>query len=240
MLSKIEEQYTKYNEIFNDLDNLFLDTDKTARVLLENSLYLSVFTVFEGFLKELIDNYIETISEKDIKFTQLSEGIACLYFLEYEKNIERIFNHSGEPQIDAFRHYFGRVKASIPSKELKKHIRFEFLHESKLNGYYKDLFDQIIGERNFLTELKIEQSHEFETFFKMEIEWDAYTFLREFTKKVRNNIAHQNQEFKIDGFSSFESITNTFLFIIRELINRYEKYNEVKLTEYSENIMAQF
>ena len=60
MIPEINEKYRLYKEIYNKV--LFiLDGDKSsklARDLLENSLYLSVFTTFESFLKNIIDNYI--------------------------------------------------------------------------------------------------------------------------------------------------------------------------------------
>ena len=122
---------------------------------------------------------------------------------------------------------------------MEKHIRFEFLHESKLNGYYKDLFEQIIGERDFLTNLKLKE--EFDDFKGLlDIEGDAFTFLREFTVNIRNNIAHRNQEFSIKGYYSFQKITDTFLFIMRELADRYEKYNSIKLEKNEKNMLSGF
>ena len=42
---------------------------------------------------------------------------------------------------------------------------------------------------------------------------------------VRNNIAHENQAFKIEGFSSFQKVTDAFLFIIESIVHKYEIYN---------------
>ena len=60
MIPEINEKYRSYKEIHNKVLPI-LDGDKSsklARDLLENSLYLSVFTTFESFLKNIIDNYI--------------------------------------------------------------------------------------------------------------------------------------------------------------------------------------
>ena len=59
MLSEIEEQYKVYNRIFDNLNNIGGSNDKIIQNLLKNSLYLSVFTVFENFLKVLINDYLE-------------------------------------------------------------------------------------------------------------------------------------------------------------------------------------
>lgn len=239
MLSEIEEQYKVYNRIFDNLNNIGGSNDKIIQNLLKNSLYLSVFTVFENFLKVLINDYLENIVGRGVKFDQLSDGVACAMFLSDEKRIKGIFSKSGDAQSNAFRSYFETIKKNISKQKLEKHVRFEFLHESKLNGYYKDLFEQIIGERDFLTNLKLKE--EFDDFKGLlDIEGDAFTFLREFTVNIRNNIAHGNQEFSIKGYYSFQKITDTFLFIMRELADRYEKYNSIKLEKNEKNMLSGF
>lgn len=239
MLSQIKEKYKIYNEIFYSLDSLELSNNSTAKILLENSLYLSVFTVFENFLKDLIQHYLDNISEKGIKFVQLSNGFACAIFLGHEKRINNIFNKTGENQLKDFNKYFQIIQNNLSKQDLAKYIHFEFLHESKLTGYYKDLFEQIIGEREFLTKLKLKE--EFNDFDGLiNIEGDAFTFLREYTMNVRNNIAHKNQTFKVDGFVSFDKVTDTFLFIMTELIKKYEKYNNFIFEENSKNILNEF
>lgn len=239
MLSQIKEKYKIYNEIFYNLDSLDLSNNLTAKILLENSLYLSVFTVFENFLKDLIQHYLDNISEKGIKFVQLSNGFACAIFLGHEKRINNIFNTTEENQLKAFKSYFQIIQNNLSKQDLAKYIHFEFLHESKLTGYYKDLFEQIIGEREFLTNLKLKE--EFNDFNGLiNIEGDAFTFLREYTMNVRNNIAHENQIFKVDGFVSFDKVTDTFLFIMTELIKKYEKYNNFIFEENSKNILNEF
>lgn len=236
MLQKIEVKYKIYNDIFNNLEH---ESNSTVKTLIENSLYLSVFTVFEDFLKNLIKNYLDNISKKGIKFTQLSNGLAYKIFLDNEKRINNIFNGSEKKKENAFDSYFKLIKNDLSKEELAKYIHFEFLHEGKLNGYYKDLFEQIIGEREILTNLKLkEECNDFDGL--IEIQGDAYTFLREYTVKVRNNIAHDMQLFKVDGFTSFNKITDAFLFIMQELKKIYEKHNGFELKENENNLLSEF
>ena len=94
MLSEIEEQYKVYNRIFDNLNNIGGSNDKIIQNLLKNSLYLSVFTVFENFLKVLINDYLENIVGRGVKFDQLSDGVACAMFLSDEKRIKGIFSKS--------------------------------------------------------------------------------------------------------------------------------------------------
>lgn len=240
MLSEIIENYKKYNEIYT---NMCLDkTDNELdKILLENSLYLSVFTTFEEFLKELIDNYVNNAVLKGIRFADLSEGIAQSYFLTNEKRVQSIFGTSdAEKQRKAFKSYFSNLKDSIDKKELKKHIHFEFLHESKLNGYYRDLFEQLFNNRQFLDDLKLNENIEgYENLEVISIGEDANTFLKEYTSKIRNNIAHQNQKFVIKGYS-FQTITKSFLYIIESMINTYEVNTGFKFMYEEKNILEDF
>ena len=52
------------------------------KFLLENSLYLSIFTTFEWFLRSLIESYVTNITEEGICFIDLSEGIAKKNFFK--------------------------------------------------------------------------------------------------------------------------------------------------------------
>ncbi|NLL63117.1 MAG: hypothetical protein GX241_02565 [Ruminococcaceae bacterium] len=87
MLSKIRNSYQIYNEVHKkilpQLDGS--EIDKRARILLENSLYLSVFTTFENFLKDIIENYIDNISKSGISFVDLTDNFARRVFLSQEK-----------------------------------------------------------------------------------------------------------------------------------------------------------
>lgn len=60
MLSEIHQKYQLYKEIYEkELETIVEKTSnlEIVRSLLENSLYLSVFSIFESYLKELINNY---------------------------------------------------------------------------------------------------------------------------------------------------------------------------------------
>ncbi|WP_221762873.1 hypothetical protein, partial [Streptococcus mitis] len=53
--TSILNTYDEYKNVYNNsLDFL----EGNAKILLENSLYLSIFTTFELFLKDIIDIYI--------------------------------------------------------------------------------------------------------------------------------------------------------------------------------------
>jgi hypothetical protein len=239
MLTQIKEKYKGYNDIFNSMESLDKIVHPKAKILLENSLYLSVFTIFENFLKSLIENYLDNVCKKGIKFTDLSSGFACSIFVSKEKRIKHIFETTEEKQIDSFKSYFELIKNDLTKEDLHNYIHFEFLHENKLNGYYKDLFEQIIGERDFLTNLKLKEDfNDFDGLIN--IQGDAFTFLREYTSKVRNNIAHENQAFKIEGFSSFQRVTDAFFFIIEAIVNKYQNYTGFSFEIDEKNILDEF
>lgn len=240
MISEIKENYRKYNEIYNEMCS-GKKGDDLYKILLENSLYLSVFTTFEEFLKELIENYINNVDKQGIKFSDLSEGIALSYFLLLEKRIQSIFETSNvEKQKKAFNSYFSVIGKKLNKQELQKHIHFEFLHENKLNGYYRDLFEQLFNNRNFLDELKLKENIDgYEDLDVISVGEDANTFLKEYTSKIRNNIAHQNQKFVIKGYT-FKTVTEIFLFIIESMISAYEKNTGFQFILEEKNILDDF
>ena len=144
MLSEINEKYQSYKEIHNRVLPI-LDGDKSselARILLENSLYLSVFTTFENFLKNLIDNYIYNKEKAGVKFIDLSERIAHSLFSNKESQIKFIFDDKNKDKNKSFDTFFKWLTEDVDKKTSETHIHFEFLHKDKLNGYYKDLFQR--------------------------------------------------------------------------------------------------
>lgn len=228
MLSEIKKKYQLYKDIYDKVLPMLEEKGDLgiARGLLENSLYLSVFTTFENYLKELINNYNYNRAIQGVKFTELSERIAHSIFIEKEKQIRYIFDDKNKNKERAFDAYFRTLKDDISSDILQKHIRFEFLHKDKLNGYYKDLFQEILGDGEFLNNLilikKSEEfkSEEFKDILEIKIQSNATTFLDNYTEKIRNNIAHENEKFRIEN-SSFEEIVNTFEYIIVEINEKY-------------------
>ena len=140
MLSEINNKYQSYKDIYNKiLPSLDKEMNsELAKNLLRNSLYLSVFTTFENFLKDLIDNYIYNKEKAGVKFTDLSERIAHLIFSTKETQIKFIFDDKNKDKNKSFDAFFKLLKGNIDKKTLETHIHFEFLHKDKLNGYYKD------------------------------------------------------------------------------------------------------
>lgn len=241
MLNIIENDFDVYKSVYLDILPKFADkeVDKKARVLLENSLYLSVFTTFENFLKELIKNYVENISETGITFFQLTDGFAETYFISQERRISSIFDESDEKRKRAFSSYFKSIKGNLEKKQLNSLIKFEFLHKSKLDGYYKDLFELMLGDRDFLSNVKLTESKaDFEGL--LDVKGDAFTFLVEYTDKVRNSIAHENEKFQIEGFHSFEKVVDAFLAIISKIIQKYEAHTGFKFELKADNLLDEF
>ena len=52
-----------------------------------------------------------------------------------------------------------------------------------------------------------------------------------YTDKIRNNIAHQNENFRIEEYSSFNQIVDTFYQIIQEICTKYTNYTGFNLED---------
>lgn len=234
MLPEIKKRYQSYKDIYNKvLPILDKDTNsKLARDLLENSLYLSAFTTFENFLKDLIDNYIYNKEKAGVKFIDLSERIAHSLFSKKESTIKFIFDDKNKNKNKSFDAFFKSLTENIDKKTLETHIHFEFLHKDKLNGYYKDLFQEILGDSEFLNNLELTQDiDDFGGLLNQQIQSNAATFLCEYTDKIRNNIAHENEKFKIGEYSSFDDIADAFYAIIVEIDKKYKSNTGFNLEE---------
>ncbi len=245
MLDKIKKDYEAYKEIYKIILPTLTNTDTQTRAkyLLENSLYLSVFTTFEQFLKNVIDHYIYHSVRKGIKFTDLSEGFAHSIFLARKKQIKHILDTTGNRSKNAFKGYFNLLKSNLPKETLKNHIHFEFPHEKKLNSYYKDLFQEILGDDNFLSNLKLSQTVADFTdgLLTQKLEEDAFTFLCNYITKIRNNIAHKNEDYIVEESSSFNKVVDTFYEIISKIAERYRTKTGFILTDTIEdNILDSF
>lgn len=239
MYSDIEEKFIVYKEIYNQIIPSIPENSqkKKAQTLLENSLYLSVFTTFEWFIRTLINDYVIKVSERGICFNDLSAGIAKYVFLGYERRIIDLFNKSSDNQSDAFRSYYESLKNNFTANQLRGYIRFEFFHENKLNGYYKDLFEQVLGNREFLTELMITTCDDNLSPI-LETRQSASQFLIEFTGKVRNNIAHENSEFVLsDDDYDFNSVIYRFLQIVKSIEDAYIAYTGFEISLPKENLL---
>ena len=106
------------------------------------------------------------------------------------------------------------------------------MHKDKLNVYYKDFF---LGnfERKWFSKWFNSYAKEwgFSGLLDTEIQSDAATFLYEYTDKIKNNIAHENEKFKIGDISSFEEVVNTFEYIIIEITKKYKSNTGFDLEE---------
>ena len=112
MYDVIKERFDAYKKIHDDIlprINHETETDK-AKILLENSLYLSIFTTFEWFLRSLIDSYVTNITEEGICFIDLSEGIAKNIFLSHESRINAVFRSKSDKQNKAFNSFYSMLK----------------------------------------------------------------------------------------------------------------------------------
>ncbi|VTY44234.1 MAE_28990/MAE_18760 family HEPN-like nuclease [Veillonella atypica] len=239
MYSDIEQKFIVYKEIYKQIIPSIPESSqkKKAQTLLENSLYLSVFTTFEWFIRTLIDDYVIKVSERGICFNDLSPGIARYVFLGHERRIKDLFNKSSDNQVEAFCSYYRSLKNNFTANQLRSYIRFEFFHEHKLNGYYKDLFEQVLGNREFLTELMITTCDDNLNPI-LETRQSASQFLVEFTGKVRNNIAHENSEFVLsDDDYDFNSVIYRFLQIVKGIEDAYIKYTGFEISLPKENLL---
>lgn len=123
MLLEIKESYNSYKEIYKKvLPEINGETSsELARALLENSLYLSVFTTFENFLKKVIDNYIYNKEKQGVMVLELSDRIAHAWFVQNEKQIVDIFSNKKDRN-KAFDSFFKMLKSNVDKKTLETHI----------------------------------------------------------------------------------------------------------------------
>ena len=238
MYDVIKERFDAYKKIHDDIlprINHETETDK-AKILLENSLYLSIFTTFEWFLRSLIDSYVTNITEEGICFIDLSEGIAKNIFLSHESRINAVFRSKSDKQNKAFNSFYSMLKDTYNKSDLEPFIHFEFLDKSKLDGYYKDVFAQMLGDPDFLDNLMVEITVNDAELTRKTRE-SASKFLSEFTEQVRNNIAHENSEFKMPEQYSFDSVIDRFLQIVKQLEDTYKNYTKFEVTKTSDNLL---
>lgn len=124
MLSEINKKYQSYKEIYNKVLPILNggESSELARDLLKNSLYLSVFTTFENFLKNLIDNYIYNKGKAGVKCIDLSERIAHSLFSSKESQIKFIFDDKNKNgSFDAF---FKWLNEDVDEKNIRNPYTF--------------------------------------------------------------------------------------------------------------------
>lgn len=234
MIKNITNKYNVYLGIYNDI--LPSISDETARQFLENSLYLSVFTSFEYFLKGMINNYIENSKDK-ITCIELSDELAKIVVLDkidkIRSSIEGL-NKNKEGCNKGFSKYFKIIEEPLSEEDLNKYICFKFLHKEVLIKHYKVVFGQILGDPYFLEKINIIKKEDYSIEQKTR-ETGRY-FISEYCKNIRNNIAHNNDIFTIPN-TSFEDVINSFMKIINEMREKYESYTGFDLSLRSENVL---
>ena len=147
--TSILNTYDEYKNVYN---NSLGSLEGNAKILLENSLYLSIFTTFELFLKDIIDIYIRKALADEICFSKLVDSFA----IEYLKNKERQFDNFFKDQnLDSFNNIKSLLENKLSEKDLRIYVRFEFLHKKKLDKYYPALMEQILGIRNFQIQIAL-------------------------------------------------------------------------------------
>lgn len=216
MLNRIKENYNDYINIYNNIIPSI--QDDTARRFLENSLYLSIFTLFEFFIKKMIEDYVNKITEQGIRYTDLDRNIARVYILENDRKnqILNIYHEKEERSERSFNAYFQMLQTPISKQDLSKFIRFEFFHESKLRTHYKMIFSQILGAADFLNEIRITRNIN-DSIIEQTINTDGFTFISNYCKNIRNNIAHNNDNYTIEQDFSFIDAIGAFQHIMDEL-----------------------
>jgi hypothetical protein len=225
---RILNTYDEYNNVYNNsLDSL----NDNAKILLENSLYLSIFTTFELFLKDIIDIYIRKAINDRICFSNLVDSFA----IEYLKNRERQFDNFFKNQnqiLSSFTNIKSLLEGNLSEEDLRTYVRFEFLHKKKLDKYYPALMEQILGKNNFLESIEIEFPDTDSDTLGVELREvkNAKEFLSIYTEKIRNSIAHENSQFSV-GNISFEKCVESFKEITDKIYDQFISYNELQDTE---------
>jgi len=187
-------------------------------------------------LRSLIESYVTNITEEGICFIDLSEEIAKNIFLSHQSRINAVFNSKLDKQNRAFKSFYSMLKDTYRRSDLEPFIHFEFLHKSKLDGYYKDVFAQILGDPDFLDNLMVEVTID-DAGLTSKTRESASKFLTEFTEQVRNNIAHENSEFRMPEQYSFDSVIERFLQIVKNFEDTYKTYTKFEITKTSDNLL---
>ena len=224
--------YDEYKNVYN---NSLGSLEGNAKILLENSLYLSIFTTFELFLKDIIDIYIRKALADEICFSELVDSFA----IEYLKNKERQFDNFFKDQnLDSFNNIKSLLENKLSEKNLRIYVRFEFLHKKKLDKYYPALMEQILGIRNFLESVDIEFPDTDSATLGVELREvkNAKEFLSIYTEKIRNSIAHENSHFSV-GNISFDKCVESFKDITNKIYDQFISYNDLQDTERLSDIM---
>lgn len=219
--------YDEYKNVYN---NSLGSLDGNAKILLENSLYLSIFTTFELFLKDIIDIYIRKALADGICFSNLVDFFAIEYLKKRERQFDNFFKNQNQNQIlSSFTNIKSLLEGNLNEEDLRTYVRFEFLHKKKLDKYYPALMEQILGIENFLESVEIEFPDTDSDSLGVELREvkNAKDFLSIYTEKIRNSIAHENSQFSV-GNTSFEKCVESFKEITTKIYDQFISYNELQ------------
>ena len=234
--TSILNTYDEYKNVYNNsLDSL----NGNAKILLENSLYLSIFTTFELFLKDIIDIYIRKALTDGICFSNLVDSFAIEYLKNRERQFDNFFKNQNQQQIlSSFTNIKSLLEGNLSEEDLRIYVRFEFLHKKKLDKYYPALMEQILGVRNFLESVEIEFPDTDSDTLGVELREvkNAKEFLSIYTEKIRNSIAHENSHFSV-GNISFDKCVESFKDITNKIYDQFISYNDLQDTERLSDIM---
>lgn len=232
-VNNIFKNYRKYIDIYEqDLKKL----DDEASTFLLNSLYLSVYTIFESFLDFIIQCYVEniTLSSKGIKLEDLKGSIAMKYFINTNRNDKKLQNLLNNPQTKTFDSIRPVLYNKIPREELSKYLKFEFLHDHKLKEHYPDIFEQIFDERDLLKNINLSRTEELGGVKKVE-KISAEDFILKY-RDIRNSIAHENYKFSVEN-EQFKEYVENFQKIIECMVVKFETTNAFSVSAQSTNIL---
>lgn len=193
-------------------------------------IYLSIFTTFELFLKDIIDIYIRKALVDGICFSNLVDSFAIEYLKNRERQFDNFFKNQNQNQIlSSFTNIKSLLGGNLSEEDLRIYVRFEFLHKKKLDKYYPALMEQILGERNFLESVDIEFPDTDSDTLGIELREvkNAKDFLSIYTEKIRNSIAHENSQFSV-GNTSFEKCVESFKEITNKIYDQFISYNELQ------------
>lgn len=230
--------YDEYKNVYN---NSLGSLDGNAKILLENSLYLSIFTTFELFLKNIIDIYIRKALADRICFSDLVDFFAIEYLKKRERQFDNFFKNQNQNQIlSSFTNIKSLLEGNLNEEDLRTYVRFEFLHKKKLDKYYPALMEQILGIKNFLESVEIEFPDTDSDTLCVELREvkNAKDFLSIYTEKIRNSIAHENSQFSV-GNTSFEKCVESFKEITTKIYDRFILYNELQNPDRLSSLMRE-
>ena len=120
--TSILNTYDEYKNVYNNsLDSL----NGNAKILLENSLYLSIFTTFELFLKDIIDIYIRKALTDGICFSNLVDSFAIEYLKNRERQFDNFFKNQNQQQIlSSFTNIKSLLEGNLSEEDLRISVRF--------------------------------------------------------------------------------------------------------------------